>query len=50
MQAVIMAGGKGTRMGKDIPKQFIEINGKKIAGVSKINLIQIVKEEIRNVV
>lgn len=29
---------------------FIEINGKKIAGVSKINLIQIVKEEIRNVV
>lgn len=29
---------------------FIEINGKKIAGVSKINLIQIVKEEIRNAV
>lgn len=29
---------------------LIEINGKRIAGVSKINLIQIVKEEIRNAV
>ena len=29
---------------------FIEINGKRIAGVSKNSLIQIVKEEIRNVV
>ena len=25
--AVIVAGGKGTRMGKDVPKQFIELNG-----------------------
>ncbi len=28
--AIIVAGGKGTRMGKEIPKQFIEINGKPI--------------------
>lgn len=26
--AVLLAGGKGTRMGFDIPKQFIEINNK----------------------
>ena len=29
---------------------FIEINGKRIAGVSKNSLIQIVKEEVRNVI
>ena len=29
---------------------FIEINGKRIAGVSKTNLLQIIKEEIRNAV
>lgn len=29
---------------------FVEINGKRIAGVSKNSLIQIVKEEVRNVV
>jgi len=28
--AVIVAGGRGTRMNSDIPKQFIEINGKPI--------------------
>ena len=28
--AIIVAGGKGTRMGNDIPKQFIEIAGKPI--------------------
>ena len=28
--AIIVAGGKGTRMGKEIPKQFIEIAGKPI--------------------
>ena len=27
---IIVAGGKGTRMGNDIPKQFIEIAGKPI--------------------
>ncbi len=26
--AIILAGGKGTRLSKDIPKQFIEINNK----------------------
>ncbi len=29
---------------------FIELNGRKIAGVSKTNLLQILKEEIRDVV
>ena len=29
---------------------FIELNGQVIAGVSKVNLLQIVKEEVRNVV
>ncbi len=28
--AIIFAGGKGTRMGTEIPKQFLEINGKPI--------------------
>lgn len=28
--AIIFAGGKGTRMGAEIPKQFLEINGKPI--------------------
>ncbi|MCM1466552.1 MAG: 2-C-methyl-D-erythritol 4-phosphate cytidylyltransferase [Alistipes sp.] len=26
--AVVLAGGKGSRMGMDIPKQYIEVNGK----------------------
>lgn len=26
--AVVLAGGKGSRMGTDIPKQYIEVNGK----------------------
>ena len=28
--AIIFAGGKGKRMGTEIPKQFLEINGKPI--------------------
>ena len=28
--AIIVAGGKGLRMGSDIPKQFIQIEGKPI--------------------
>lgn len=28
--AVVLAGGKGSRMGTDIPKQFFEINGKTV--------------------
>jgi len=28
--AIIVAGGSGTRMGKKMPKQFIEIGGKPI--------------------
>ena len=28
--AIIVAGGSGTRMGAEIPKQFIEVNGKPI--------------------
>lgn len=30
LSAVIVAGGVGSRMGADIPKQFIKINGKEI--------------------
>ena len=26
--AIVVAGGKGTRMGADVPKQFIELDGK----------------------
>lgn len=37
--ALIFASGKGTRMGADIPKQFIEINGKPII-VHTIELFQ----------
>ena len=48
--AIIFAGGSGARMGSGLPKQFIEVNGKRIAGVSKNSLIQIVKEEVRNVI
>ena len=28
--AVIVAGGSGTRMGNDLPKQFLKLNGKEI--------------------
>ena len=28
MAAVILAGGRGTRMGTETPKQFLEIAGK----------------------
>lgn len=28
--AVVLAGGKGTRMGSDIPKQYIQINGRPV--------------------
>ena len=37
--AIIFAGGKGTRMGSKIPKQFLEINGKPIL-VHTLNLFQ----------
>lgn len=37
--AIIFAGGKGTRMGSEIPKQFLEINGKTIL-VHTIELFQ----------
>ena len=29
---IVMAAGSGTRMGADVPKQFIEIDGKAIRG------------------
>ena len=28
--AIILAGGTGTRLGADIPKQYIQVNGKMI--------------------
>ena len=28
--AVILAGGSGTRLGNDIPKQFLKVAGKKV--------------------
>ena len=28
--ALVIAGGKGQRMGADIPKQFLKVNGKEI--------------------
>lgn len=39
----------GCGKGEQAPP-FIEVNGKRIAGVSKNSLIQIVKEEVRNVI
>ena len=51
--ALILSGGTGTRMGTDIPKQYIEVCGKPIisysieciSGHPKIDAIQIVAEE-----
>ena len=28
--AIVLAGGTGTRLGTDIPKQYVEVNGKPI--------------------
>lgn len=30
--ALVLAGGTGTRLGSDIPKQYIEVNGKPVIG------------------
>ena len=53
MRAILLAAGMGTRLRPltlNTPKSLIEVNGKRIAGVSKNSLIQIVKEEVRNVI
>ncbi|MFO3726850.1 hypothetical protein [Butyricimonas sp. Marseille-P3923] len=39
----------GCSKGEEAPP-FIEINGKRVAGVSKNSLIRIIKEELRDVV
>lgn len=39
--AIIFASGKGTRMGIEIPKQFLEINGKPIL-VHTVELFNII--------
>lgn len=54
--ALILAGGTGTRLGSDIPKQYIEVNGKPIISYCidsflqhpDIDIIQIVADEIWN--
>ncbi len=52
--AIILAGGTGTRLGGDMPKQYIEVNGKPIIGYSievldrhpQIDVIWIVADEV----
>lgn len=52
--ALILAGGTGTRLGADIPKQYIEINGKPIIAYcldvflqhADIDYIQVVADEL----
>lgn len=52
--AVILAGGKGTRMGLEIPKQYYEVNEKAVISYclntflthEKIDAVQIVADEI----
>ncbi len=38
-QAVILAGGKGTRLGVDIPKCMVDLHGKKLIDICMENLI-----------
>lgn len=52
--AIILAGGKGTRLGVDIPKQYIEIEGKPIISYcleiffshEMIDMVQIVADKM----
>lgn len=52
--AVILAGGKGTRMGLEIPKQYFEVNGKAVISYGlytfltyeEIDAVQIVADEM----
>ena len=52
--AIILAGGTGTRLGGDMPKQYIEVNGKPIIGYSievldrhpQIDVIWIVADDV----
>ncbi len=52
--ALILSGGTGTRLGADIPKQYIEVCGKpvisycirQISGHDRIDAVQIVADEI----
>lgn len=52
--AIILAGGTGTRLGADMPKQYIEVSGKPIIAYSvecldaheRIDRIQIVADEM----
>ena len=38
--AIIVAGGKGLRMGSDIPKQFLKIAGKPIIALTIEKFLQ----------
>ena len=52
--AVILAGGKGTRVGLEIPKQYYEVNGKAVISYclhtflthEEIDVVQIVADEM----
>ena len=38
--AILLSGGKGLRLASDIPKQYIEVGGKKIAEYALDNIIR----------
>lgn len=38
--AILLSGGKGLRLASDVPKQYIEVNGKKIAEYALDTIIQ----------
>jgi len=39
MRALLLSGGKGTRLGEDVPKQYLKVNGKMIIEYSMETLL-----------